>query len=76
MVCLTFEALSCALQWICINTFLVTNMSHILDLTFSAQRILHNATHVCNQFQTLLLSTCRLSRQLSPPHNYGHSSWR
>ena len=44
MACVTFEALSCALQWIRINTFLVTNMSHILDFTFSAHHILHNAT--------------------------------
>ena len=27
----TFEALSCALQWICMNKFRVSSMSHILD---------------------------------------------
>ena len=29
--CQIFEALSCALQWICINKFRVSSMSHILD---------------------------------------------
>ena len=29
--CPIFEALSCALQWICINKYRVSSMSHILD---------------------------------------------
>ena len=29
--CQIFEALSCALQWICINKFRVSSMRHILD---------------------------------------------
>ena len=52
----TFEALSCAQQWICIHKLQVTNMSHILDdLIF----FLHNATHVRRLCHTINLPVKR-----------------